>query len=159
MKNITMTEKNISQEFRMRNIDEIRKYFIEEIKQNDLLSRKKAKKLCKILNHTENSLILASTTTEYVSISAFASLVGISIGITNSVAILKNCLIISEIKKYKLIIKKKKSKHDKIVLLAKTKLNSVEILIYKALIDENISYDEFVSIKNAQREYDDMKKK
>ena len=44
MKNITMTEKNISQEFRMRNIDEIRKYFIEEIKQNDLLSRKKSKK-------------------------------------------------------------------------------------------------------------------
>ena len=44
-------------------------------------------------------------------------------------------------------------------MLAKTKLNSVEILIYKALIDENISYDEFVSIKNAQREYDDMKKK
>ena len=39
-----MTEKNISQEFRMRNIDEIRKYFIEEIKQNDLLSRKKKQK-------------------------------------------------------------------------------------------------------------------
>ena len=36
--------------------------------------------------------------------------------------------IIVEIKKYKSIIKKKKRKHDKIVLLGKTKLNSIEIL-------------------------------
>ena len=37
-----------------------------------------------------------------------------------------------------------KKKHDKIVLLAKSKLNSFEALISKALIDSNISHDEFV---------------
>ena len=39
------------------------------------------------------------------------------------------------IKKYKSIIKKKKKKHDKVVLLAKTKLNSIEVLISNALTD------------------------
>ena len=55
------------------------------------------------------------------------------------------------------MIKKKKKKHDKIVLLAKSKLNSIEILISKALIDSNISHDEFILINNFLKEYDDMK--
>ena len=42
------------------------------------------------------------------------------------------------------MIKKKKKKHEKIVLLAKSKLNSIEVLISKAFIDSNISHDEFV---------------
>ena len=46
------------------------------------------------------------------------------------------------------IIKKKKNKNDRIVLLAKPKLNSIEVLISKALIDSNISYDQFVLINN-----------
>ena len=45
------------------------------------------------------------------------------------------------IKKYKPIIKKKKKKHDKIVLLAKYKLNSIEVLNSKGLIDSNISHN------------------
>ena len=62
------------------------------------------------------------------------------------------------IKKYRSIIQKKKKKHDKIVLLAKSKL-SVEVLISKALIDSNISHDEFVLINNVLKENDDMKEK
>ena len=49
----------------------------------------------------------------------------------------------------------KKRKHDKIVLLAKTKLNSIEVM--KALIDSNISHDEFVLINNVLKEYNDVK--
>ena len=63
------------------------------------------------------------------------------------------------IKKCKSIIKKKKNKHDKIVSLAKTKLNSIEVLISKALIDLYISHDEFVLVNNVLNEYDDMKKR
>ena len=44
---------------------------------------------------------------------------------------------------YKSIIKKKEKKHDKIVLLAKSQLNSIEFLISKALNDSNISHYEF----------------
>ena len=59
---------------------------------------------------------------------------------------------------YKSIIKKIKKKHDKIVLLGKDKLNTTEILISKSLIDSYISHDEFVSVKNVVREFNDMKK-
>ena len=44
------------------------------------------------------------------------------------------------------------------MLLAKTKLNSVKVLISKALINSNSTNDEFASIDNAQKEYDDMNK-
>ena len=65
-----------------------------------------------ILNYTEHLLISASTVSGCVSISAFASLVGVSVG---SAATIKICKITARIKKYKSIIKKKKKKHDKIV--------------------------------------------
>ena len=67
---------------------------------------------------------------------AFAYLLGIPIGITTSAIGLKICAITAGIKKCKLIIKKKKKKHDKIVLLAKPTLNSTEVLISKGLIGQ-----------------------
>ena len=45
-----------------------------------------------------------------------------------------------------LIIKKKKKKHYKVVLLAETKLQLKEVLISEALIDSNITHDEFVLV-------------
>ena len=55
---------------------------------------------------------------------------------------LKMCAMTTRIKKYQSIIKKKK-KHDKIILLAKSKLNSIEVLISKDLFNSNISHEEF----------------
>ena len=46
---------------------------------------------------------------------------------------------------------KKKKKHDKIVLLGKDKLNTIKVLISKALIDSYISHDEFVLVNNMLR--------
>ena len=54
-------------------------------------------------------------------------------------------VITAGIKKYNSINKKKKKKHDKIVLLSKSKLNSLEVLIFKALIDSNISHEFLIS--------------
>ena len=48
-------------------------------------------------------------------------------------------------------------KHDKIVLLAKSKLNSTEVLISKTLIDSNFSHDEFVLIYNLLKKFYNMK--
>ena len=74
------------------------------------------KKVCRGLNYSDHLLIVISTITGCVSISAFASLVGIPIGISSSAIGLKICAITAGIKKYQSIIKKKKNKHDKIVL-------------------------------------------
>ena len=102
-----MKEKNRSQEFQLKNIDETRHYFPEEIEQKVLMSRK-CKKVCTNLNHIEQFLILASAFTGCISISAFAPLLGIPIENTSSAKGLKICAITAAIKKYKSIIKKKK---------------------------------------------------
>ena len=80
-------------------------------------------------------LISAYAITGCFLISAFASLLGFPIGTTSSAIEWKICTIAWGIKKYKSIIKKKNEKHDKIVLLTKSKLNSIEALISMALID------------------------
>ena len=125
----------MSQGFRLQNIGETRNYYLEEIKQIELVNRK-YEKVCTTLNYIENVLILASAITGCISVSAFASfLLLTSIGITSSVIKLKTGAIAVKIKKYKLTIKKRKQKHEKIVLLAKSRLNSIKDLISKTLID------------------------
>ena len=95
---------------------------------------KKHKKVCRVLNYIDHSVIVISIINGCISISNFASLVGISIRITSYAIELKTCVVTARMKKYKSIIKKKKSLM-KMVLLAKSKLNRIEILIYKALIE------------------------
>ena len=73
---------------------------------------KKHKKVCATLNYIEHFLVLASTITGCISISAFASLLCISIEITSSAIRLKICAVTAGIKKFKSIIKKNKNKHD-----------------------------------------------
>ena len=86
-------------------------------------------------SYFEHSLILASTITGCTLISALACLIGIPIGITSSAIGLNICPIIAGIKKYKSIIKNKEKKHYKIVMLARSKLNKIEVLISRALND------------------------
>ena len=101
----------------------------------------KYKKTCKYLNYVEHFLVLFSAGTGCVSVFAFASIVCVPVGITSSAVGIKIFTITAGIKKYKSIIKKKKMKHDKIVLIGKDKLNTIEVLIYTALIDSYISHE------------------
>ena len=55
-----MAEKNITQEFRLENIDETRNGSIEEINRNEFMS-KKHKKVCTTLNYIQHFLILGPT--------------------------------------------------------------------------------------------------
>ena len=55
------------------------------------------------------------------------------------------------------ISKKKRKKHDKIVFLTKSELNNIEVLISRALIDSNISHNEFVLMKHVLKEFYDIK--
>ena len=123
-----MSEKNINQEFRLKKIDKIINYLIQEINHSELIT-KKHKKVCRVLNYIDHSLIVISTITECVFISALASLVAYLVGITSSAIGIKICVIIAGIKRYKSKIEKKKKKHYKIELLTKYTLNKMEILI------------------------------
>ena len=115
-----------SLEFRFKKNDETRNYLLDELKHNNLMSEQ-YKKTSYYLNCVENLLILASTVTGCISISAFASLVCVPVSITSSASGIYICAITAGIKKYKSIIKKKK-KHGKTVLLGKDKLKTIEFL-------------------------------
>ena len=104
---------------------------------------KKHKKICRTLNYVEQVLILTSVFGGCVSICSFSSLVSISVGITSFVVASKICAATTGIQKYKSIIKKKKKKHDKLMLLAKSKLNAIKVLIFMALINSYINHREF----------------
>ena len=128
------------QEFILKKIDETRNYLTEETNQNELMS-KTHENVYRVLYYIEHLLILISTVSGSVSISVFASLIGIPVGIASSTIAWKICVIIAGIKNYRSIIKKRKKKHDKILFLAKSKLKSIEVLISKVLIDSNISHE------------------
>ena len=78
--------------FRLGKINETRNYLLEEIKLNDL-TREKYKKTCKYLNYVKHLLIIVSIVIGFVSISAFASLVCVPVGLTNSAVGIKICAI------------------------------------------------------------------
>ena len=75
--------KNMSQELRPKKTDEKRSCQLEEIEQNELISRKH-KKVCTTLSYIEHFFILLSLITGCISISAFDSLIGVPMGITSS---------------------------------------------------------------------------
>ena len=130
-------------EVRLKKIVETRNYLLKEINHDDLMSEN-YRKTCKYLSYVKHLLILVSTVTGCVSISAFVSLVCVPMGIASSAVGIKICAVTAGIKNYKSIIKKNKKKHGKIVLLGKTKLDA---------IDSNISHGNFVLVKNVLKEY------
>ena len=115
----------------------------------------KNKKVCISQKYIEH-LTLFFAVTGRISISAFASLANISRGIMSSTIGLNICAIISSIKKYKSIIKKKKIKHDEVALFAKNKLDYIKGLISTSLTKSYIGHDCFL-VLDVLRKYDDMK--
>ena len=93
--------------------------------------------------------VFISAVSGCISISKFAWLVGVRIVIASSAVELRSCAITTGVKKYKSIMKKKRTKHDKIMLLGKAKLSTIEVLLPKVLIDSYINSDEFVSVNNS----------
>ena len=61
------------------------------------------------------------------------------------------------VKKLLSITRNKKKKHDKILTLVKSKLNSIETIISQALTDMKISHEEFVTVLNERGKYEKMK--
>ena len=93
-----MVKENLKQEFRLKNIDETINYFLEEIKQNELISRKH-KKVYTALNYIEHFLILASAITGCILVFVFTSFsFSIPIGIWSSAMRFKICAIVAGIK-------------------------------------------------------------
>ena len=92
-----------------------------------------------------------------VSIISFTSIIGAPVGIASASLTLFFSLTTRTVKKNTEYNKKKKKKHDKILMLAKSKLNSIETLISQALIYMDIGHEDFVTISKEKDKYEKMK--
>ena len=108
-------------------------------------------------DYIEKILIVLSGTTSGVSVISFTSIVGALVGIASLRFTLIFSLTTGTVKKLLDITRNKKKKHDKILMLAKSKLNSIEILISQALNDMDISHKEYIIILKEKDKYERMK--
>ena len=106
-------------------INEIRDYFVAKIKERELISKRLSKYVASFDNF-DKSLIALSVTTVNISIAQFATVIGAPVGIISADFSL-TCSISTEIvKKLLKTTRNKNKKHNKIVMLARNKLNSIK---------------------------------
>ena len=141
---------------RLNKITEVENYFHEEISQRKSCS-KKLSRYVTAFDYIDKVLIVLSATTGGVSICSFTSVVGAPVGIASESFTLIFYLTTGIVKKLIVITKNKKKKHNKILMLDKSKLNSIETLISQALIDIEISHEEFIAIFKEKDIYEKLK--
>ena len=114
--------------FRLSEIIGIENYFHQEINQRKSCSRK-LNKYVAVFDYIDQALIVLSATSGGVSIISFTSIIGAPVGIASASFTLIFSLTTGIVKKLLNITRNKKKKHDKILMLAKSKLNSIKALI------------------------------
>ena len=140
----------------MYEIKKIENYFINGNNKKKLYS-KKLSKYVTIFDYMDKILIVLSAASSGVSIISFISIIGVPAGIASVSLTLIFSVTAGIIKKLLNTTIKKKKKHDQILMLAKSKYNSIEALISQALNDRDISHKEFIAILKEKDRYERMK--
>ena len=118
---------------------------------------KKLSKYISFFEYFDKSLIVLSVTSGGVSIASFATAIGTPIGITSASLSLAFSLCTGLVKKLIKATRKKTKKHNKIIMLVRSKLNSIEGKISEALINNQISHEDFMTIINEENNYSELK--
>ena len=149
---------NISndQQFRLNKINEIKDYFIAEIKERELMSKNLSKYIASF-EYLDKSLVVLSVATGSISIVPFATVIGAPVGMTSASCILAFSITTGFVKKVLEITRNKKKKHNKTVMLARSKLNTIESKISEALINNEIIHGDFMTILNEEKKYRELK--
>ena len=145
-----------NQQFRLNKINEIKDYFIAEIKERELMIKKLSKYIA-ICDYSDKLLVILSITSGSISIASFATVIGIPVGIASASPSLTFSLSAGLIKKLLKTTRNTKKKHNKIVMLARSKLNSIESKISEALMNSQISHKDFMTIINEKRNNRELK--
>ena len=142
MNEINKTNLLEQKKFQLSEIIRIGNCFHYEINPRKLCSKKFSKHVT-TFDYKDKILTVLSATSSGVCIISSASVVGAPVGIASASFTLIFSLTTGIVKKLLNITRNKKKKHDKILMLAKSKLNSIETLVSQALIDMEISHEEF----------------
>ena len=118
---------------------------------------KRLSKYISSFDYFDKSLIVLSVTTGSISIASFATVIGARVGMVSASFSLAFSISTGIIKKLLKTTRNKKKKHNKIVMLARSKLNSIESKISEALINNEISHEDFMTILNEEKKYRELK--
>ena len=118
---------------------------------------KRLSKYIASFDYFDKSLIVLSVTTGSISIASFATVIGAPVGIISASFSLAFSISTGIIKKLLKTTRNKKKKHNKIVMLARSKLNSIESKISEALINNEISHEDFMTVINEEKNYREIK--
>ena len=151
---------NISndQQFRLNKINEIKNYFIAEIRERELMSKNLSKYIASF-EYFDKSLIVLSVATGSISIASVATVIRAAVEIMSASCSLAFSITTGFVKKFLKTTRNKKKKHNKIVMLARSKLNSIESKISEALINNEISHEDFMTIINEEKKYRELKER
>ena len=123
-----------------------------EIRERELMSKNISKCIASF-EYFDKSLIVSSVATGSISTASFATAIGAPVGIASASCSLAFSIITGFVKKFLKTIWNKKKKHNKVVMLATSKLNSIESKISETLINNEISHEEFMTILNEEKNY------
>ena len=142
--------------YRLDEINKIRDYFNNEIKERkDII--KKLNKYLVSFDYLDKIFIVSSASFGTLSIVSYASVVGTAAGIAGSSLILIFTIGTGISKSLLNVTKKRKKKHNKLTALVKNKLNMIDTLFSRALNDSTISHEEFTNIINEANIYENIK--
>ena len=150
-----MSELNDLTKIRLDEIDKIKDYLKSEIKERkDII--KKISKYIVAFDYADKLFITLSALFGTLSIASHATIVIIPVGIAGASLTLIFTVKTGVVKKLLNIKRKKKKKHNKIIALARSKLNIIEALISRALTDFDISHEEFSKIMYEENNYEQI---
>ena len=142
--------------YRLDEINKIRDYFDNEIKERkDII--KKLNKYLVSFDYLDNIFITLSASFGTLSIASQATVIGIPAGITGASLTLIFTIGTGINKSLLKVTKKRKKKHNKIIALAKRKLNTIDTLLSSALNDSKISHEDFTNIITEKNIYENIK--
>ena len=144
------------QQFRINKINEIKDYFLAEIRERGLISKNISKYIVS-LDYFDKSLNVLSILSGIISIGSFATVIGTPAGVIRASCSFTFSITSGFVKRFLKTIRNKKKKHNKIIILARSKLNSMESKISKALMDNEISHEDFETIINEEKKYRELK--
>ena len=121
-----------------------------EIRERKLIS-KNISKYISSLDYFDKPLNVLSILADSISIASFATVIGAPAGIIEASCGLAFSITSRFMKKFLKATRNKKKKHNKIVMVARSKLNSIESKIFKALMDNEISHKDFETIINEEK--------
>ena len=148
--NLSATPLSNQQQFKLSKINEIKDYFVAEIKERELMSKRLSKYIASF-DYFDKPLIVLSVTTGSISVASFATVIGAPVRMASASFSLAFSISTGILQKLLKTTRNKKKKHNKIVIIARTKLNSMESKVSKALINNEISYEDFMTITNKEK--------